>query len=199
MIFLIFWLQGIFTSASDYLRRATDGRVYFHRVTIVVPPMWDTRACGRLLPVGSYTSRSAVHDSTIKIGTEHPIFGYLPWAQQSRGCGLGGDFISVGYHYILQFNETENSISGSGGNDNDNNGYGSGGAAAGYGQTSNYNVGPGFGGPGGFNSVPTGIKAVFLIHFGCLRRCIQCEPIYLWLWYGCVIWREMPAWMFSSK
>ena len=133
--------------------------------------MWDTRACGRVLPVGSYTSRSAVHDSTIRIGTEHPIFGYLPWTQQSRGCGLGGDFISVGYHYILQFNETENSISGSG-NDNDNNGYGTGGTGGGYGQN-NYNVGPGFGGPGGFNSVPTGMYSnkIFSHIFG-MRICI---------------------------
>lgn len=106
-------LQGVLTSASDYLRRATDGRVYFHRVTIVVPPHWDSVACRGALPSSSYTSRGAVNEATIRIGTEHPIFGQYPWTQQSRGCGLPGDFISVGYHYILQFNETENGIVGS--------------------------------------------------------------------------------------
>ncbi|CAG7818395.1 unnamed protein product [Allacma fusca] len=131
--------KGIFTSASDYLRKATDGRVYFHRVVIVVPPMWDTRACGRVLPVGSFTSRSSYNDATIRIGTEHPVFGYLPWTQQSRGCGLGGDFISVGYHYILQFNETENSISGPG-----------------IEQEHSYGYGPAYSTtPTGFDAVPT--------------------------------------------
>jgi len=94
------------------LKQGTDGRVYFHRVIIVVPPMWDTRACGRALPVNSFTSRSSTNHATIRIGTEHPVFGHLPWTQQSRGCGLQGDFISVGYHSILQFNETENGING---------------------------------------------------------------------------------------
>lgn len=106
-------LQGVLTSVSDYLRRATDGRVYFHRVTIVVPPTWDSVSCRGALPGSSYTSRGAVNEATIRIGMEHPIFGQYPWTQQSRSCGLPGDFISVGYHYILQFNETENGIVGS--------------------------------------------------------------------------------------
>jgi len=76
----------------------------------VVPQSWDTLACGRTLPVGSYTSKSSLHDAAIRIGTEHPIFGHLPWTQQSRGCGQPGDFISVGYQYVLKFNETENII-----------------------------------------------------------------------------------------
>lgn len=94
------------------MKQATDGRAYFHRIVIVVPPMWDTRACGRALPTNSVTSRSTTNRATIRIGTEHPVFGHLPWTQQSRGCGLEGDFISVGYHSILQFNETENTING---------------------------------------------------------------------------------------
>lgn len=116
LIFYYLILQGIFTSSSDYLRRATDGRVYFARVEIIVPPNWDTASCGRSLPVGAYTSRGTVNDAAIRIGTEHPIFGSQPWTQQSKGCGLSGDYISMGYHYILQFNETENSIGGSSGN-----------------------------------------------------------------------------------
>jgi len=106
-------LQGILTSSSEYLRRATDGRVYFHRVVIVVPPNWDNLACGKTLPANSFTSRSRVNDAVIRIGSDHPVFGSSPWTQQSRGCGLPGDFISVGYNYILQFNETENVIGGS--------------------------------------------------------------------------------------
>ncbi len=74
--------------------------------------MWDTRACGRALPVNSFTSRSSIKDATVRIGTEHPVFGHLPWTQQSRGCGLEGDFISVGYHSILEFNETERAFNG---------------------------------------------------------------------------------------
>lgn len=101
------------TSTSDYLRRATVGRVYFHRVTIVVPPHWDAVSCRGTLPPSSFTSRGAVNEAAIRIGPDHPIFGHYPWTQQSRGCGLPGDFISVGYNYILQFNDTENGIVGS--------------------------------------------------------------------------------------
>ncbi len=95
-----------------------------------MPPNWDTASCGRALPVGAFTSRGTMNDAVIRIGTEHPIFGNQPWTQQSRGCGLPGDYISVGYHYILKFNETENSIGGSsngGGSgdiDENGNGYG---------------------------------------------------------------------------
>lgn len=90
--------------------------------------MWDTRACGRALPVNSFTSRSSINDATVRIGTEHPVFGHLPWTQQSRGCGLEGDFISMGYHSILQFNETENTFNGHATNNHqrvsNDNGYG---------------------------------------------------------------------------
>jgi hypothetical protein len=79
----------------------------------VVPSNWDSLACGRSLPANSFTSRSRVNDAIIRIGSDHPVFGSSPWTQQSRGCGLPGDFISVGYNYILQFNETENVIGGS--------------------------------------------------------------------------------------
>lgn len=100
--FLVYLFQGIFTLSSNYLHRATDGRAYFHQVEIIVPPNWDTASCGRSLPVGAYTSRGTMNEAAIRIGTEHPVFGSKPWTQQSRGCGLSGDYISVGYHYILQ-------------------------------------------------------------------------------------------------
>jgi len=96
----------MFSSASEYLNGATKGRAYFHRVTIVLPAAWDSRACGKVLP-GSYTSGSSVRDAEFRVGGEHPVFGHSPWTQQSKGCGKQGDMISLGYQYIMQYNDTE--------------------------------------------------------------------------------------------
>lgn len=166
-------MQAIFTSASEYLREATNGRVYFHRITIVVPPMWDTRACGRSLPVNSFTSRSSINDATFRIGTEHPIFGHLPWTQQSRSCGLPGDFISMGYHYILQFNETENAATNG---QPMNNNHVSQSSIRDNWSTGNFNGGSDDSRPAGFDfrSVPTGEFKLTLYTFiasGVLKPC----------------------------
>ena len=79
-------------------------------MTIVVPANWDFAACGKSLSHVSYTSRGGVPNADIRIGTNHPVFGKFPWTQQSLGCGQPGDFISVGYQYMLGANETENII-----------------------------------------------------------------------------------------
>jgi len=97
--------QGIFSSASGYLHEATFRKVYFHRVIIVLPPTWDSRACGRSLPA-SHTSASLVAKAEFRIGGEHPLFGHAPFTQQSLGCQKPGDFISMGYQYLMQYNDT---------------------------------------------------------------------------------------------
>ncbi|CAG7835179.1 unnamed protein product [Allacma fusca] len=99
--------QEIFTSASDYLNVATEGRVYFHRVIVVLPAHWDTRACGTQVPA-QLTSASTASKAAFIVGNDHPIFGSLPFTQQSRGCGKPGDFISLGYKFFLP-SITENS------------------------------------------------------------------------------------------
>jgi len=102
-----FFLQSIFTSASAFLNEVTKGRVHFHKVVIVLPPQWNSVACGKIIFPLSYVSRSSVVDATLEIGGEHPIFGHTPWTQQSRGCRQPGDKISVGYQYIMEHNGTE--------------------------------------------------------------------------------------------
>ena len=109
-VFLCYSLQGIFTSASDYLYEATHRKTYFHRVIIVLPPNWDGRACGKLLPA-IHTSASTVANAEFRIGSEHPVFGHSPFTQQSQGCRRPGDFVSLGYQYIMQYNETEHGTS----------------------------------------------------------------------------------------
>ncbi len=96
----------IFSSSSEYLNGATKGRAYFHRVQIVLPATWDSRACGKMLPA-SYTSTSSVGEAHFQIDGEHPVFGQRPWTQQSRGCGQQGEKIHVGYQYVMGYNDTD--------------------------------------------------------------------------------------------
>lgn len=77
---------------------------------IVLPAHWDRSYCdnSRHFQVNAFTSSASTETADFHIvGDEHPIFGSAPFTQQSQGCGKPGDFISVGYQFLTQYNESE--------------------------------------------------------------------------------------------
>ena len=49
---------------------------------------------------------SLSQDTDIHIGQDHPVHRKSPFTQQSRGCGLQGDFISFPYRFFTEWNRT---------------------------------------------------------------------------------------------
>lgn len=88
----------MFDSASEILNTAIPG-LSFGSISVVIPKTWNS--CGTFKPIRDSTSLMTWNSSDIKIGNAHPVFGYEPWTQQPRGCGLEGDFISLPRTWIL--------------------------------------------------------------------------------------------------
>lgn len=73
----------------------TRGRASIREVTVSLPRSWRTNdlTCSLFEPLEAAAPPLQPH---ISIGAPHPLFGVLPWTQQSQGCGRQGDFIQMG-------------------------------------------------------------------------------------------------------
>ncbi len=79
--------------------------MFFKDVTVVVPRSWRDSRCQTKIttPRGALVYRSI----DVHIGSDHPLHRQSPFTQQSRGCGLAGDFISMPYQFFTNWNQTE--------------------------------------------------------------------------------------------
>uniref|UniRef100_A0A6M2CHG6 Putative calcium activated chlorine channel n=1 Tax=Rhipicephalus microplus TaxID=6941 RepID=A0A6M2CHG6_RHIMP len=82
-------IKDLFRSSSEFLHKATNGRVYFKHVTIEVPKTWPKRATARALSSGFFEK------SDIRVDQPSAPHGDKPFTMQKRRCGEPGDFIQV--------------------------------------------------------------------------------------------------------
>ena len=85
-MFQLFFKVGI-QNASSALHRATDGRVYFGQVTILMPTGWLTNSACMLNTSSQAWPRTGKAD--IIVNPTHPVFGIQPYTlQHSVTCGV---------------------------------------------------------------------------------------------------------------
>ncbi|KAG7163239.1 Calcium-activated chloride channel regulator 1-like 3 [Homarus americanus] len=85
-------------NGSSLLFNATNNKVYFGDVTIVVPETW---ACDGVTDISTNSMGLGWADSHLRIGPTHVLFKDNPWTQQPRRCGQPGDFIYFSHNFIL--------------------------------------------------------------------------------------------------
>ncbi|XP_077547782.1 calcium-activated chloride channel regulator 1-like [Haemaphysalis longicornis] len=82
-------IRVLFQSSSEFLHRATNGRVYFKHVIIELPDTWPKRDGARAL------SQSLFDKSDVRIEMPTKARGDMPFTQQPKPCGQPGDFIQL--------------------------------------------------------------------------------------------------------
>ncbi|XP_049513416.1 calcium-activated chloride channel regulator 1-like [Dermacentor silvarum] len=96
-------IKALFRSSSEFLHRATNGRVYFKQVTIEIPKAWPRRENARNVSLSSF------EQSDIRIDLPSEPYGDRPFTQQLRPCGQPGDFIQLTPRFLAQLrNSTGN-------------------------------------------------------------------------------------------
>lgn len=84
-------------AASQLMFSATEGKVFFGDVVIVVPENWSCQ--GQTGPANDMVySWDSAH---LRVGPSHYLFGDNPWTQQLGGCGEPGDWIYVPDNFLL--------------------------------------------------------------------------------------------------
>lgn len=91
-------IKALFQSSSKFLHRATDGRVYFKQVTIVIPKTWPDRANVQ------WTSTNLYDSSDIRIDRPNPQYNDTPYTIQPRGCGERGDYVHLTPNFLINLN-----------------------------------------------------------------------------------------------
>ncbi|XP_077546575.1 calcium-activated chloride channel regulator 1-like isoform X2 [Haemaphysalis longicornis] len=82
-------VKELFGSSSEFLHRATNGRVYFKQVIIELPNTWPKRSSARPL------SQSSFEKSDVRVEVPTKARGDMPFTQQPKPCGHPGDFIQL--------------------------------------------------------------------------------------------------------
>ncbi|CAG7722064.1 unnamed protein product, partial [Allacma fusca] len=100
-------IQRILNSASDSLYEDTNGNLYFKNITVLIPSKWNHKACDSFLQLPFYTSRSYLMDVTIHVRGESAVSRDSFSTSPSIRCNDNGDYISVGYDFILNLNTSE--------------------------------------------------------------------------------------------
>ncbi|KAI0208313.1 hypothetical protein LSAT2_007022 [Lamellibrachia satsuma] len=82
---------NFFTGASSILFRATHNRVFFRRITILVPKSWQTRANYEAATTETFNTADVLVDGA----------GLESMNTQSYGiCGVPGEFIQIPVGYM---------------------------------------------------------------------------------------------------
>ena len=99
-----FSFQSLFRQSSAVLHKALNENVFFKSITIVVPSTWRDGKCQEMIrpPKDNVPYR----EPDVKVTQDHPIFKSAPQTQQSRQCGMRGDFIHLPYSFLTAWNET---------------------------------------------------------------------------------------------
>ncbi|KAH9363961.1 hypothetical protein HPB48_022774 [Haemaphysalis longicornis] len=89
-------VQTLFKSSSEFLHKATNGRVYFKKVTIELPYTWPKRTSAQ--PV----SESLFEKSDVRVDVPIKARGDRPFTKQVKECGEAGDFIHLTPGFLAQ-------------------------------------------------------------------------------------------------
>ncbi|XP_033120351.1 calcium-activated chloride channel regulator 1-like [Anneissia japonica] len=98
---LIDTIKEIFTSASEKLLNATNKRVYWERITILVPKSWKHK------PEYEAVTSESFDRANVAIDFENPRWGDNPYTQQLGGCGEPGEYIHLTPNYLLDKSTSE--------------------------------------------------------------------------------------------
>ncbi|KAK8756685.1 hypothetical protein V5799_000609, partial [Amblyomma americanum] len=82
-------VQALFRSSTEFLHKATNGRVYFKHVIIEVPKTWPKRNSSWA------PSSSASEKSDVLIDMPTPPYEDRPFTTQLKPCGEPGEFIHL--------------------------------------------------------------------------------------------------------
>ncbi|CAL8073662.1 unnamed protein product [Orchesella dallaii] len=95
-------LKAVLPIFSSKLYEATSGKARIGTVQILLPSDWTNARCGLSsseiiegLPHYSYPN------SDLKISRDHPFAQSLPWTNQYKPCGQGGDSIIIPPQFLL--------------------------------------------------------------------------------------------------
>ncbi|XP_077495939.1 calcium-activated chloride channel regulator 3A-1-like [Amblyomma americanum] len=89
-------IKALFRSSSEFLHKATNGRVYFKHVILELPKTWPKRESARVVSSASF------EQSDVRIDLPGEPYGDRPFTQQLRPCGLPGDFIQLTPTFLAQ-------------------------------------------------------------------------------------------------
>ncbi|KAK8761973.1 hypothetical protein V5799_026760, partial [Amblyomma americanum] len=82
-------MQALFRSSTEFLHKATNGRVYFKHVIIEVPKTWPKRNSSWA------PSSNASEKSDVLIDMPTPPYDDRPFTKQVKPCGEPGEFIHL--------------------------------------------------------------------------------------------------------
>ncbi len=88
--------------SSSVLHSALDGRVYFKSYTIVIPSSWRDAKCESVIR----SPKAGVPYRQADIMVTSPETSSDIYTQQSRGCGQQGDFTSLPFKFLKDWNST---------------------------------------------------------------------------------------------
>ncbi|XP_070378104.1 calcium-activated chloride channel regulator 4A-like [Dermacentor albipictus] len=82
-------IKSLLRSSSEFLHRATNGRVYIKRVTIDFPNTWPQRNVSRRV------SSSSFEKSDVRVKVPGSLAENRPFTRQTRPCGKPGSYIQL--------------------------------------------------------------------------------------------------------
>nr|XP_037272949.1 calcium-activated chloride channel regulator 1-like [Rhipicephalus microplus] len=91
-------IKSLLRSSSDFLHRATNGRVYFKHVMINFPNTWPKRSSARSV------SSSWFDKSDVRVDLSGSTAEERPFTKQSRLCGERGDYIKLTPTFVAELN-----------------------------------------------------------------------------------------------
>lgn len=109
MFCLVLVSKDLFRSASEFLHRATHGKVFFKEVTIEIPSTWPAKQSM------DASGGNLFETAAIRVDTPNPVYGDVPYTVQPRGCGERADYIHLTPGFVLaskDFNRTDVSAGG---------------------------------------------------------------------------------------
>ncbi|XP_077497511.1 uncharacterized protein LOC144108103 [Amblyomma americanum] len=90
-------IKALFRSSTEFLHKATNGRVYFKHVIIEVPKTWPKRNSSWA------PSSSASEKSDVLIDMPTPPYEDRPFTTQLKPCGEPGEFIHLTPGFLATF------------------------------------------------------------------------------------------------
>ncbi|CAG0886062.1 unnamed protein product [Cyprideis torosa] len=102
--------QLLFRNASSALYQATGNRLYFKRISLLIPDWWDLAQCGLTHSQISSVPRIDSGNADFLVQTRTPGVGDRPWTLQVKGCGRSGErtYIPVTFLQSVSSNGDEN-------------------------------------------------------------------------------------------
>ncbi|XP_075526811.1 calcium-activated chloride channel regulator 1-like [Dermacentor variabilis] len=91
-------IKALLQSSSEFLHRATGGRVYFKRVVIDIPHTWPERKNAWKIPWNTF------HRSDVRVSLSSSTRAKHPFTKQVKPCGHRGEFIQLSSEFLAELN-----------------------------------------------------------------------------------------------